>query len=91
MAEAKRDSNYTPTLLAWDDINNTTKRLLVDPATGRLLILISNNTPPTAGDRSRKIDQNRVWVAAAVTDNASAVIEPLKTDTSNNLTIDVTV
>lgn len=91
MPRAKRDVNRETVALAWDSTNNTTKQLLVDPSTGRLLITIDNISPPTAGDRSMKRDENRISVAGAVTDNASAVIEPLKTDTSGNLVIEVTV
>ena len=86
MSDASRDVNRAVVGLAWN--GSTTKPLLVDATTGRLLINVETTTQPTATDREVVRDANRQPVAGAYNDTE---IEPVKVDTSNNVILDFTV
>ena len=64
MSEAKRDENRVTVGLAWD--GSTTQPLLIDAATGRLLIEITTVTSTTPETRENAAhDQNHVPSALA--------------------------
>lgn len=72
------DENYQGVAKAVaDNANQDIKPLLVDPITGRLLvvIIIENHTP---ANPPAKIDENYEGVSLAVTDDANQTIKPLK-------------
>lgn len=59
MAQAKRDENYVPSLLAvTDDVNQTVVPVLVDPDTGRILI---SATVSGAGGTPGGLDTELQW------------------------------
>lgn len=81
-AQAKRDQNKVPTLLAVDT-NGDTQPMRVDPSTSRLLIEIVAVTDSTPSTLAVKRDENRVHVGCAVTDDGSATVTPLIVDNRN--------
>lgn len=77
------DNNYQSVGKAvTDDGNATVSNLLVDPATGRLLIDIAYEDYTTS-DPPTKTDDIYEGTAMAVTDDANATIKPLKVNPSN--------
>lgn len=69
MTQALRDQNQVTVALAYDETNNTTDMLRVDPASSRLLIEIHkvSSTSPTTREGA-KHDQNNIPTGAGVDD-----------------------
>lgn len=91
---AKRDENFITVAMAiTDDANKTTMPLLVDPATGRLLIEIDGQeTDGTSAPAMVGRDENWRETSCAVTDDATKSVSPLIVDNRNNyLYIDLLV
>ena len=91
MANSKIDNNFQGTGIAVeDDATGAIQPLLVDPVTGRLLVVITYESSGGVLNAS-KIDENYEGVALAVTDDASANVRPLLIHaTSGNLLVDIT-
>ena len=92
MADAKKDNNRVADGLAWD--GTTTQRLLVDPVTGRLEILIAAapGGSPIVHTVDAERDNNRVHVALGVTDDANSSPIPLHVDSASGfLAVDLII
>ncbi len=85
MANSKREDNRVTNALAWDATNSTTKNLLVDPITGRLLIDVTlvadyvEVTHTVAGH-----DDNHIPSLCLTNDNAAGASVPMLVDNSSN-------
>lgn len=78
--QAKRDDNRISDGLSWD--GTTPRRLLVDPSTSRLEIVISASlgNSPVVHSQPTERDENKVTVSMTVTDNTQSLPIPLHVD-----------
>ena len=78
------DDNFIPIAsAAADDAGLAPTKLLVDPATGRLLITIAIVGTSTSVLNAAEVDENGIWPAMAVTDDASEDVKPFQVDNRN--------
>jgi hypothetical protein len=92
MTRAKRDTNQIAVGLGYDETNTTTKPLLMDSVTDRLLLLgvasSSGGTVSTKGIAER--DSNGVTTILAWKDDNSG-LAPISMDSDGNILIDLIV
>ena len=92
MSEAKKDENHEKVGLAYDETNETTEPLLVDPITDRLEIVITEDggaggTPVSIEGAPR--DDNHVPIIMGVTDDANETVVPILTDDNGLILCDI--
>lgn len=92
MATAPRDPNNVPTALAYDEGNTAVLSWKCDSSTGRALLDIADDTPPTPTPFSATAqrDPNRVPGLMGLVDGTTTLV-PLMCDSSGNLVLDLTV
>ena len=87
MAEAKRDPNHVTTALAVDDTTGTTENILIDSASGRVMIELTVGGNDTSYTSPARRDQNHIPVVMGV-DDVTGELREIATDNDGRIIVE---